>query len=148
MRITAHRFARCVVALSLMLGASNALANCLVSAQGVSFGSYDSLSGAPSESTGVVEVSCDAQTSYTLSLSPGAGVYTERKMLNGEDALIYNLYSDPSYSFIWGDGSGVTTTVSGATATTQLHDIYGRMPAGQDVAVGTYTDVIIVTVQF
>lgn len=135
--------------LLLALGCiQSAAANCLVSAQGVSFGAYDSLVSGATESTGLVEISCSAQTSYQISLSSGSGIFTERKMTNGAHTLIYNLYTDPSYSFIWGDGSGLTNTVSGATATTQLHDIFGRIPARQDVAVGTYADVIMVTVVF
>ncbi|MDN7124529.1 spore coat protein U domain-containing protein [Pseudidiomarina sp. 1APP75-32.1] len=135
-------------ALALWLGNSSALASCLVSAQGVSFGSYDSLASAPTESTGVVEVSCDAQTSYSILLSAGSGAYSERKMFNAEHALSYNLYTSPTYSFIWGDGSGATALVNGMTSTTQLHDIYGRVPAGQEVAVGVYSDTIMVTIEF
>lgn len=123
-------------------------ANCLVSAQSVSFGAYNSLTSIATESTGLVEVSCSVQTSYQIALSSGNGVYTERQMTNNSNTLIYNLYTDPSYSYIWGDGSGLTSTVSGATATTQLHDIFGRIPAYQDVATGSYSDVIIVTVEF
>lgn len=126
----------------------SATANCLVSAQGVNFGAYDSLASTSTESTGVVEISCSVQTSYQISLSSGNGVFTERHMTNGPHTLIYNLYTDPSYSYIWGDGSGLTNTVSGATAATQLHDIFGRVPARQDVAIGSYTDAIIITVEF
>ncbi|WP_194755973.1 Csu type fimbrial protein [Aliidiomarina indica] len=134
--------------LSLCLFSAGAHAGCMVSAQGVAFGLYDGLNVSPTESTGVIEVTCDVSTSYQLSLSTGTGSFTERKMANGNDNLVYNLFTDPSYSFIWGDGTSFTSTVNGVTDSTQVHYVYGRVPARQDVAVGTYSDVIIVTMQF
>lgn len=132
----------------LFLCFATAKANCTVSAQGVAFGLYDILSLNPTESTGVIDVTCDVSTSYQLSLSTGAGSYSERRMENGTNFLTYNLFTDPTYSFVWGDGTGVTSTVSGTTDSSQVHYIYGRIPARQDVAVGVYTDVIVVTIQF
>lgn len=148
MRLTTPTTRYASLLIFVLLSIENVAANCIISAQGVMFGAYNSLASAANESAGLIEVSCSTQTSYQVSLSSGSGVYTERVMTNGAHSLIYNLYTDPSYSFIWGDGSGVTNTVSSSTSTTQLHDIYGRIPAQQDVNVGTYTDVIMVTIEF
>lgn len=136
------------ILVAIAISIQQAAASCTVSAQGVQFGLYDALAVGSTESTGAIEVSCNLPTSYQISLSSGNGVFTERTMLNSSHALVYNLYTDPSYSFIWGDGSGLTQVVSGYTESTTVHDIYGRIPAKQDVAIGSYSDVIVVTIEF
>ncbi|WP_417658739.1 spore coat U domain-containing protein [Pseudidiomarina sp.] len=144
--VRAHKYLSVLVVIAISI--QQAAASCTLTAQGVRFGPYDALSISPAESTGAVEVTCTVPTSYQLSLSSGNGVFTERTMVNGSHTLIYNLYTDASYSFIWGDGTGVTQVVNGYTESTTIHDIFGRIPANQDVAVGSYNDFIVVTIEF
>ena len=76
-------------------------------------------------------------------------------MLSGTNKLNYNLFYDAAYTQIRGDGTGGSTT-GGASFTLTKADptqsttstIYGRIPSGQDVAAGSYTDTIIVTVTY
>jgi spore coat protein U-like protein len=67
------------------------------------------------------------------------------------DTLQYELYSDSAGGTVWGNsGTGLVTWSTfgpisgGAVAKT----VYGRVPAGQDKAVGHYTDVVTATVNF
>jgi spore coat protein U-like protein len=130
----------------LLLPGTSLASSCAITTTGVSFGNYDPFSTQPLDSTGSINVHCDATTSFTVSLSPGQGTYSTRFMLSGAHTLTYNLYTDATYTTIWGDGSGATSQVSG-TSDAPLA-IYGHVRAGQNAYVGTYGDSIVVSVVF
>jgi len=77
-------------------------------------------------------------------------------MKSGTNTLSYNLYFDAAFTQIRGDGTGgsqvgggtLTLTPSSRTQSVPASTIYGRIPAGQDVAAGNYSDTIIVTVTY
>ena len=119
----------------------------MINVQSVLFGTYDTFSALHLESTGNVEVTCVLTTAYTIALSPGNGSYMPRVMNSGVHALSYNLYTDATRTTIWGDGTGGTSVVSG-NAISANHTIYGRVPAGQNVNVGAYSDSLVVTITF
>ena len=141
-----------VVLLSLLFW-SPAHAACTVAATGLNFGAYDVFSAAPSDTTGSVTVSCDRRTNVTVAIgaSPTSGGFNPRQMrgTSGTDRLNYNLYTSTSMSTVWGNGSAGTSTVlltrvrRRRPATTT---IYGRIPAGQNVSVGAYSDSLTVTI--
>lgn len=120
---------------------------CTVSSSGVNFGSYDVFSTTPDDITGSITVSCSASTSYSIALSAGYGSFATRTLTNGSHTLDYNLYTNSTLTTVWGDGSAGTSTVSG-TAASQTYTVYGSVPAQQNVTVGSYSDVIVVTLTF
>jgi spore coat protein U-like protein len=122
-------------------------AQCSLSILGVNFGSYDVFNNVGLDSTGNIGVTCDMDTPYSLSLSPGGGSYASRLMADGPNLLGYNLYTEAARAVIWGDGTGGTGVVSGS-GTTGNHTVYGRISARQNVSVGSYSDSITVTVNF
>lgn len=131
--------------------------SCTVTATGVSFGSYDPLSQVDNGSTGTIRVVCTLILalggSFTIDLSTGAsGSYTQRSLKKGASTLAYNLFSDSAHSQIWGNGTGGSTQVSQSFTSLLIVDrtltVYGRIPAGQNVAAGAYADTIIVTVTY
>jgi spore coat protein U-like protein len=143
---------------ALCLGCS-----CSASATGVSFGAYYPLSGSNVDAAGNVRVSCQAvlnifgTINYSVALSTGhSGTYTPRHMDNAGNPLNYNLYTDDTYTTIWGNGTGSSGVVAGAIALSLLlpsahvdHPIYGRIPGSQTSAVvGNYSDTITVTVTY
>ena len=132
---------------AIAAAAPAAAAGCSVSPQSVSFGSYDTLSPSPHDGVGNVGITCDAATSFTISLSPGSGTYSERLMAGGAEGLSYNVYTDASRTIVWGDGSGSTGTVSTTAAATDI-PVYARIPARENVAAGSYADTIVVTVSY
>jgi spore coat protein U-like protein len=75
-------------------------------------------------------------------------------MFSGANSLSYNLYFSSAYTQVWGDGSSgtvrgtATLFVSPGAPRTVSGAIYGRAPAAQDVAAGTYADTIVVTVTY
>lgn len=130
---------------------------CLVTASGVSFGTYDPLSSSSTDATGTVRVVCtlllEIAGSFTIDLSAGnSGSFSERNLRQGANNLRYNLYTDAAYTTPWGDGTGGSTRVTrnfgGLLLVTDTVSVYGRIQAGQNVAAGIFSDLIIVTVTY
>jgi len=141
-------FGACLLACTLAIVTPAAYsAGCSVSTSGLNFGNYDVFSTLDNEITGSIDVSCQASTTYSISLSSGFGTYASRSMTSGTNVLAYNLYIDPTRLTIWGDGSSGTSTVSGS-GTTGSSPVFGRIPARQNAFVGTYSDIVTVTVTF
>jgi spore coat protein U-like protein len=75
-------------------------------------------------------------------------------MFSGVNTLDYNLYFSTAYTQVWGDGSAgtfrgtATLFVSPGSPATARGTVYGMIPAGQDVAAGTYSDTIVMTVNY
>ncbi len=145
----------------VLLGANLPLAssasgarNCsFVSVTGVNFGSYDVFSASPTRSTGTITFRCTGSGGtniMTMSLSAGSGTFASRTLRSGANILGYNLYLDVAGTQIWGDGSPGTFVFSIDPSSSGRRDvtIYGTIPAGQDVGVGSYTDMITVTMNF
>lgn len=129
---------------------------CTISATGVMFGAYDPRATGPDDGTGSIDIACHPNDqSLTIALSTGSsGSFSARRMMSGAAQLDYNLYTASSRTIVWGDGSGGTSTVtlnngnvSGGRRRFSA-DIFGRIPALQNVSAGTYTDTIVVTVTF
>jgi spore coat protein U-like protein len=160
LRSAASRVGRRLLAGAVVLLAHAALpsaarAACTVSATGVNFGAYDVFAATPNDSTGTVTYRCASpDRGVSIALSPGgSGTSTNRQMGNGAgtDRLAYNLFFDATRSAIWGDGTGTTTYYIRNNPPNNRDvsvTIYGRIAPGQDVAVGSYTDTIIVTINF
>lgn len=134
----------------------------------VNFGAYDPSSGVPDDVAGSVTVNCNGTLTLlgpntvtaVIKLGPGhAGSFSPRRMTGAAaNGLPYNLYTASARNVIWGNGNGgsstksLTVTITGllglfssgsATAT-----VYGRIPPGQAVTAGTYTDTMTVTIVY
>jgi spore coat protein U-like protein len=130
---------------------------CSVSTTAVNFGNYD---GSQYEylANGDITVTCLQGIPYHIALDAGENYFSTRHISNGQGRYLqYQLYRDSSHYTQWGDadyantfpyGSSFTDTGNGAT---QPHTVYGAMPNAQGTApipVGTYTDVVNVTVYY
>ena len=91
-----------------------------------------------------------------VSLSAGlSGSYATRKMFSGVNILNYNIFWSTAYNQIMGDGSGGSFAgsagpfpVAAGGSNVSTGTMYGLIPASQDVAPGSYSDVIVVTVTY
>ncbi len=147
-----------LIFLYLVLSVNLTFAQCTVSTTAVSFGLYDIFLTAPTDSTGNITISCGLRpppyVTVSISESPNSGGFTPRRMrlVGGEDLMDYNLYTDGTYSSIWGDGtSGTTTRIQKITPgkdKSYTLIIYGRIPPGQDVSTGSYSDTLTVTINW
>ena len=151
------RFGWLCLLLSLT-AARPAYAACSVSASALPFGNYNPLSVLPTDAVGQVTVNCSfvisVLTTYTVKLSTGgSGQYSTRQMSSAANTLGYNLYTDALRLIIWGNGTGgssfiTNTQLIGIGGFTGNHPVYGRIPAQQNVAAGSYSDTITVTLDY
>jgi len=129
-------------------------ANCTITTAPVAFGAYDPIGAnatANLDATGTVTVACTKGTSATIGLglgqNPAASV---RKMTDGATGLLtYELYKDTTRAAVWGNaGTDLLDTGAAPSKAARNFTIYGRVPAAQDVAAGTFTDSVVATVNF
>jgi spore coat protein U-like protein len=139
---------------------------CTLNTGGMSFGNYD-----PTSATAVTTMASGSLlctytgTGFTASITistGNSGSYATRSMVLGTQSLNYNVYLDPGYTLIFGNGSGGTydftvcypggtVVCTGETAQSgQIYTgtVYGLLPAHQNVRAGTYTDKLVVTVTY
>jgi spore coat protein U-like protein len=144
-----------VAAAAVVVGAwrpAGAAASCTISTvSGVAFGTYDVAATTPLDSTGALRLDCNgAAKSVIVDLGRGnAPTFNPRFMRNGASQLSYNLFLDAARTSLWGDGTAGTSHY-GATNPPNVVDltIYGRIPALQDLPIGSYADTVVVTVNF
>jgi spore coat protein U-like protein len=150
------------VAVIGMAQANNLLIGCTVSAIGVAFGTYTP--GSELDSNGSVTVSCKSNLGImggtvnpVISISAGSsGRFASRTMSTGALTLQYNLYTSSTYTQVWGDGTGGSSTVTdtvtipvlSSAPVTATNVVYGQIPAADNPAPGTYSDTITVTVTY
>jgi spore coat protein U-like protein len=137
---------RCLLALVLAVLARQAIAGCTATVVPVIFGAYNPVSGQVLDGTGRVDITCVPAAAYTIGLGKGLGSFAARQMANGPNRLEYNLYSDYGRSTVWGEAAMAVS--SGASALPVSHTVYGRIPRGQTVGAGAYSDTLLVTVSF
>lgn len=134
-------------------------ANCTISTVGITFGSYDPVVSHAStnlDSNGSVTVSCTNGSATTIGMGQGtfpAGASSAavplRQMGSGAHRLRYDLYQDAARTTIWGDiGTPAARAYTSTGVAATIITIYGRVPSGQDVSVGAYTDTVTATISF
>ena len=141
---------RAALAAGLIAYSGSAHAACTIfTAVGPAFGTYDGLSSAPLDAVGTISYQC-SPPKPTVQISTGSsGSFSARTLRSGAATLRYNLYLDAARSMIWGDGSAGTFTDSPNPGNvTRSIPVYGRIPAGQDAASGSYSDTIQVSFVF
>ena len=133
--------------------------SCVVtSTSDINFGAYDpavannttALNGA-----GWVKVRCTRGTTPAVQLDQGANaaggstcLSPARQMASGADRLGYTLYSDSGRTTPWGCDATNDVDYTFLDLNPHQFDVYGRIPAGQDVAAGNYSDTVNVSVIF
>src|SRR5262245_59127911 len=143
-----------IVVLVGILHASEAAAqSCTISATSVNFGNYNVFNGTALDSTGTVTYRCNAAASnITVTLSKGSSsTYNPRQMSKGAEVLGYNLYTTAARTTVWGDGTGGTGTYFRANPPNNSNvnvTVYGRVPAGQDVSAGSFSDTVTAVINF
>lgn len=141
---------------------ANVEASGTVSNATLDFGKIDDLSSATTAKT-TFDVTATKSTPYTVSMSAGSngsGPDT-RAMSNGTDQLDYQLYTDQSRNNKWvsncsqqpsdvGSGGSASDCHYGTgSGNAQTIDVYGKVPAGQNVEPGSdYTDTVVMTVHY
>lgn len=131
--------------------------SCSVTATPMAFASYNAFSGLNVEATSTVSTTCSGilfvGVTYEVRLDGGqeANILT-RKMRQGvtSNKLGYQVYLNAGRTQVWGNGvqgsSYTGTMLLGLFSRTQTRTVYGRIPSGQQVNTGDYTDGPVMTV--
>lgn len=128
------------------------VADCQIITSDLAFGAYDPLvEHATKELDGSAQVTmlCTRSSRAVILIDSGRNpVGTYRGLSGGTQHVSYQLYRDPGRTQVWGSVGNVLQFVSNGVAQPQQFVVYGRIPPGQEVASGVYTDVVTATVEF
>jgi spore coat protein U-like protein len=119
----------------------------------LAFGDYDPVSvnaAVPLDASTTISVACTRGSSGVwVGLGLGANASgTTRRMAAGTERLNYEVFSDAGRSTVWGNTSGTGVNYVPTSRAPFALTVYGRVAAGQDAAVGDYTDTVIATINF
>jgi spore coat protein U domain-containing protein, fimbrial subunit CupE1/2/3/6 len=124
--------------------------NCTITAGTVAFGNYDPVGTNnvnPLNANGTVTVRCTRGSNATIGLGNGLNFSGGRRMSDGgTNYLSYGLYSDSPGGTAWTDAA--TVAYNALNFSPQNLTVYGQVSAGQDVAVGNYSDTVVATITF
>ena len=129
------------------------IANCSISTSAVAFGNYDPAvahSASPLDGTGTVTITCTKGSGPTVGLDVGSNASgSTRRMTDGSEYLSYELYQNSGRTTVWGSSGGAIYDPGAAPSyAARSLTVYGRVGAGQDVSVGSYSDTVVATVTF
>ncbi|WPB59319.1 spore coat U domain-containing protein [Xylophilus sp. GOD-11R] len=130
---------------------------CTITTTAVTFGNYEpqgTNAGNPADAQGAVNVTCTNGSTTQVILGQGSHAddgstngLPLRRMTNGTNFLSYGLFTDSAHAAIWTNESTGGVTHNGTGTPAEL-TVYGRIPAGQNVPAGNYTDTVQATVVF
>lgn len=99
------------------------------------------------DATATLTVTCNNGAAYAVGLNDGTNG-TRLMNAGGTQNVSYELYSDAAHGNRWG-ALNTTEKVGGiGTNAAQAMTVFGRIPTGQSVAAGTYTDTVTATIEF
>lgn len=127
-------------------------ADCRIAVSDLNFGSYDALaqnSDRPLDGAADVTMRCTRSSRAAIVIDYGRQPSGGKRGLGmGAQQVAYQLYRDSARTQVWGDGGDALQFVSDSARAPQQFTVYGRIPPGQEVDPGVYTDVVTATVQF
>lgn len=132
---------------------ANVPGGCSVSTSPVDFGDYDAT---VLNATGTVTVNCTSGLGYSVGMGPGNGGGAVRQMSNAGDPsqkLTYELYKDSGRTAVWagvGYTPGTATPLTSQTGTgaNQAITVYGQVPESQPLFAGSFSDTVLVSVDY
>lgn len=124
------------------------LPTCVVNATDLDFGTYTPGSPAGSAASATVTTTCSLLTTFRTYADGGlhhaAG---SRRMSNGASHhLAYGLYRDPMHTVLFGTLALPIEQIG--TGLPQSLQLYGTVPANQNVPPGSYSDTLTINVDF
>jgi spore coat protein U-like protein len=117
------------------------------------FGTY---TGTVLDVNGLLQVTCTAGDSYSIALDAGSApgaTFSSRTLTNltPPGTLNYTIFTDPTRTTVWGDGTmGTGTVAETGTGAAQSITVPGTIFGGQSAGVtpGSYVDTVNITVTF
>jgi len=121
---------------------------CTVVGGTLDFGAYNAGQPNPLDGSGTIRLE-NCTGTVTIEMDGGSsGNVNDRAMRagSGSDRLRYQLYVDPARTRVWGTGTNAYQLM--VLVNSLVVTVYGRIPGGQRVPPGRYTDTVNVTVNF
>jgi spore coat protein U-like protein len=126
---------------------------------GITFGNYDPITNktVALDVASSISVLCTKGSAAAVTLDQGLTptaastcIVPARQMKDtAGDKLGYAVYSDTGRTTVWGcDTTNKVSFTSASGSAAQVLNSYGRVAAGQDVPVGSYSDTVTATVTF
>ena len=121
---------------------------CTISGTTIDFGTYSAGQQAALDAEGAIGYNGCAAGTLTIALDGGTGGnIANRQMANGGSTLGYQLFKNSARNQVWGTGGDALQRVLLVPDSGNV-PVYGRIAGGQNVAGGTYTDTVNVTLTF
>ena len=133
---------------------ASVVANCTITATTIGFGSYDPVTAhatANLDAQGSLTVACTKGVNPSVGLDNGTNGTGEsvRRLAGNGSYLTYELYKEEARTNAWRNlGSGLLSLGTAPSKSPRTFPVFARLPGGQDVPPGTYTDTIVATVNF
>jgi spore coat protein U-like protein len=131
--------------------------NCTITTAPLAFGTYDPVDtnlATPKTGSGHVFVTCTSGANATVTLDDGVNGDTGstdaaplRRLVNGLAFLDYALFSNGGLTTAWASDTTNDVAHVGDGTETDL-EVFGQIPAAQQVVAGSYTDTVVATVTF
>ena len=128
--------------------------NCTITTSPLAFGSYDPVvanATTPLDATAAVTIACTMGTPATIGLGAGANALaSQRRLANGANAhMNYQMFLDSAHATVWGnDTANHLDAGTAPSKEPRAYLVYGRIPPGQDVPIGPFSDSVVATVNF
>jgi spore coat protein U-like protein len=124
------------------------VATCRVGTASLGFGTYGTGQTADLRAQGSITYEGCGTGQLKVHLDGGTSRNTSaRTLVNAAgNKLTYQLYRDSARSKVWGTGSNALTFTPSSASGTLV--VYGTIPGGQSVPVGSYSDTVLVTIDF
>lgn len=100
--------------------------------------------------TSTIQLQCPVGTVWRVALNDGIHAFGGNRRMTGPGGglIRYELYRDASRNQRWGNTVDTDTSNGVGTGSTQSLTVYGRVPAQETPAAGTYSDTVTVTLTF
>lgn len=130
---------------------ANVLSGCTLIGGTLDFGNYVSGQANALDAAGTIEyVNCSGTLRFELD-GGGGGNVANRRMSGPEGVpLAYQIYTTSARTSIWGTGGDAfqLPLPSNSTPSSGTLSVHGRIPGGQAVPGGPYTDIVNITLTF
>jgi spore coat protein U-like protein len=137
---------------------ANVISSCTIAAANLAFGNYDPVvanAASPLNVSSTVTVACTKGDVVTVGLNAGLhgpqATGTTRAMSSGgatPSYLSYEIYQNAGMTTVWGNAGGALYTYTSLGKAPAAIPTFGRVPAGEDQPIASYTDTITATVTF
>ncbi len=121
----------------------------LTAASNMNFPTVASNFSSNDDASSTIQMTCVNRTAWQVGLDDGQHASgTTRHMVQGANAVTYQLYSDNALTVPWGNTLNSDTVSGTGSGSSQTLHVYGQVARSRDLSRGNYSDTVTVTVTF